>query len=165
MPKPALIRRLEPLADRPAVADMLREAQDYYLLWRGHPPGAVEVEEVFTAGPPSCDAARSQRLGLFLAGQLSGVAELSFGYPAPQDAYLGLMILAPRARSAGLGAAFYAHVEAEARASACPQICLAVLEANPRGRAFWERMGFAATGIFRDDAETGHRIHRLAKPL
>lgn len=160
-----LIHRLDPVQDRAAVAEMLREARDYYQLWLGHDPGPAEVDAVFTAGPPGCDAALSHRLGLFLADRLSGVAELSFGYPGPQDAYLGLMILAPRARSAGHGAAFFAHVEAEARASACPQICLAVLEANPRGRAFWERMGFAATGIFRDDTETGHRIHRLAKPL
>jgi GNAT superfamily N-acetyltransferase len=75
------------------------------------------------------------------------------------------MILAPQARSAGQGAAFFAHVEGLARARACPNLYLAVLEANPRGRAFWDRMGFAATGTFRDDAETGHRIHRLVKPL
>lgn len=165
MPEDSLIRTLDPGSDRAAVAELLAEAQDYYHLWRGHAPGAAEVEEVFTAGPPGCDAALSHRLGLFVGGKLSGVAELSFGYPAPQDAYLGLMILAPRARSLGLGAAFFAHAEALARARACPRLYLAVLEANPRGRAFWERQGLTATGNFRDDAETGHRIHRLVKTL
>lgn len=157
------IRPLDPATDRAAVARMLTEAQDYYHLWLGHAPGPAQVEEVFTAGPPGCDAARSHRLGLFLDGRLGGVAELSFGFPEPQDAYLGLMILSPSARGQGHGAAFLAHVETLARGA--PRLYLAVLEANPRGRAFWEAQGFTPTGVFRCDPETGHRIHRLVKPL
>lgn len=159
------IRPLDPVTDRPAVAALLTEAQDYCHLWLGHAPDASQVDKVYTAGPPGCDAAQSFRLGLWLDATLSGVAELSFGYPGAQDAYLGLMILAPRARGQGQGAAFYAHVENLARQRGCPRIFLAVLEANPRGRAFWEAQGFAPTGVSRDDAETGHRIHRRVKVL
>ena len=92
------IRPLDPVTDRPAVAAILTEAQDYCHLWLGHAPDASQVDEVYTAGPPGCDAAQSFRLGLWLDATLSGVAELSFGYPAAQDAYLGLMILAPGVR-------------------------------------------------------------------
>ena len=158
------IRRLDPVADRAAILGLLTEAGDYYRLWLHRDPVAADVEEMLTAGPPGCDPAQSFRLGLWGDG-LEGVAELSFGYPAPEDGYLGLMILAPRARGRGQGAAFLDHIEALARARACPRLYLAVLEANPRGRAFWERMGFAATGVSREDAETGHRIHRLVKAL
>jgi GNAT superfamily N-acetyltransferase len=158
-----LIRPLDPVADRTTVAQLLLDAQDYYHLWLGHAPGPEQVEEVFTSGPPGCDPARSHRLGLYLDGNLSGVAELSFGFPAPEDAYLGLMILAPWARNQGHGAAFTAHVETLARPA--PKLYLAVLEANPKGRAFWEAQGFTPTGISRHDPETGHTIHRLVKPL
>jgi GNAT superfamily N-acetyltransferase len=158
-----LIRPLDPATDRPAVAALLHEAQDYYHLWLGHAPGAGQVEEVFTAGPPGCDPAKSHRLGLYLNDQLSGVAELSFGFPTLEDAYLGLMILAPAARNHGHGAAFSAHIETLARP--CPRLYLAVLDANTKGRAFWERQGFTATGVSRRDTETGHTIHRLVKPL
>ena len=158
-----LIRPLDPATDRAAVADLLLEAQDYYHLWLGHAPGPEQVEDVFTSGPPGCDPARSHRLGLYLDDRLSGVAELSFGFPLPEDAYLGLMILAPRARGQSHGAAFTGHIELLARPS--PNLYLAVLEANLKGRAFWERQGFTATGISRFDAETGHTIHRLLKPL
>ena len=158
-----LIRPLDPVTDRDAVTGMLTEAQDYYHLWLGHAPGPGQVQEVFTAGPPGCDPARSHRLGLWLDGKLSGVAELSFGYPLPEDAYLGLMILSPSARGRGQGAAFTRHIETLAHPS--PRLYLAVLEANTRGRAFWERQGFKPTGISRFDAETGHTIHRLMKPL
>ncbi len=162
MPK-HLIRPLDPATDRDAVATLLTEAQDYYRLWLGQAPGEVQIDEVFTAGPPHCDLAKSHRLGLYVDGKLSGVAALSFGFPGPEDAYLGLMILAPRARNQGHGAAFTAHIETLARPS--PNLYLAVLDANPKGRAFWERQGFAPTSISRHDAETGHTIHRLMKPL
>jgi GNAT superfamily N-acetyltransferase len=97
--------------------------------------------------------------------RLSGVAELSFGFPGPADAYLGLMLLGPWARGQGLGARFLAHVEALARTQGAPQLCLAVLDANPRGRAFWERQDFARTGLRGQDKATGHWLERLAKPL
>lgn len=158
-----LIRPLDPVTDRAAVASLLLAAQDYYHLWLGHAPGPAEVEDVFTAGPPGCDPARSHRLGLYLDGDLGGVAELSFGFPQPQDAYLGLMILAPAARAQGHGAAFLAHVQNLAHPA--QHLYLAVLEANPRARAFWQTQGFAPTGISRCDPDTGHRIHRLMKLL
>lgn len=163
---PALrFRPLDPAQDRAAVLDLLTEAQDYYLLWLGRAPDDRDVEEVFTAGPPGCDPADSHRIGLYVNDQLSGVAELSFGFPTGADAYLGLMILAPRARGEGIGEIFYDHIEALARKSGAARLYLGVLEANPRGRAFWERMGFEDTGVTREDAETGHRVHRLVKDL
>ncbi len=160
-----LIRDLDPVQDRPRVSAFLQEAQDYYHLWLGHAPGEAEVDDYFTSVPPNCDPAETRRLGLVLDGRLSGLVELAFGYPAPEDAFLGLMILAPRARSAGHGPAFHAHVEALARARACPRLYLGVLQANPRGKAFWHRMGYVETGVTRLDAETGHLLYRLVKPL
>ena len=159
-----MIRALHPQDDRAAVALLLTQAQDYYHLWLGHAPGPAEVDDVFTGTPPGCDPAASQRLGLWRHGALQGVAELSFGFPGPQDAYLGLMILAPQARGQGHGAAFLAHLEALARARST-QLFLAVLDANPRGAAFWARNGFSPTGVSRQDADTGHSLHRLVKLL
>ena len=158
-----LIRPLDPLQDRDAVADLLLQAADYYQLWLGHDPGEQQVEEVFVACPPNCDPARSQRLGLFLNDKLSGVAELSFGFPLPEDAYLGLMILAPSARGQGHGAAFTAHIVSLSRPS--PRLYLGVLQANPRGHAFWAQQGFSPTGVSRFDADTGHTLFRLMKTL
>jgi GNAT superfamily N-acetyltransferase len=158
-----LIRPLDPVRDRNDVAVLLLQAADYYHLWLGHDPGPEQVDEVFSACPPTCDPARSQRLGLFLDGQLAGVAELSFGFPLPEDAYLGLMILAPAARGHGHGAAFTSHLETLARHS--PRLYLGVLQANARGHAFWARQGFVPTGVSRFDDETGHTLHRLVKLL
>ncbi len=159
------IRALTPAEDLARVAAFYDEAGDYWLLAdrQAHDPGKAQA--FFTDCPPGCDPAASHRLGLFQAGALAGVAELSFGFPEPGDGYLGLMLLAPRLRGSGYGTIFLQEIEARARAAGCRSLYLAVLEENPRGRAFWERKGFAPTGVMRVDGDTGHRIHRLVKPL
>lgn len=158
-----MIRPLFPETDRAAVAAFLQEAADYWILADGTPPGPQAADDFFTDCPPGCDPAASHRLGLFRDGRLSGLAELSFGFPAPGDAYLGLMILAPRIRGQGHGARLLAHVETLARAMQAPTLYLGVIAANPKGRAFWERHGFVPTGVTRQDDR--NITHRLAKPL
>jgi len=159
------IRALDPATDLAAVNAFYHEAADYWLLADRRPPDLQKARDFFTDGPPGCDPARGHRLGLFIDDRLSGLAELSFGSPMPEDAYLGLMMLAPRIRGTGHGARFLSHVERLARAAGSPRLYLAVLQENPRGRAFWERQGFAPTGLSRADDETGHVIHRLVKAL
>lgn len=162
---PPVIRALRPQDDLGAVADFYRDAPDYWILAEGAVDPARQAAEFFTDCPPGCDPAQSDRLGLFLDSRLSGVAEVSYGFPEPGDAYLGLMILGPWARGAGHGQVFLAQAQALARGRGAARIYLAVLEANPRGRAFWERQGFRPTGLSRLDAATGHVIHRLVKAL
>lgn len=159
------IRPLDPEADLAHVVALYDEAADYWLLADRKPPDLDKARAFFTDGPPGCDPARSLRLGLFVDGRISGLAELSFGFPEARDAYLGLMILAPRLRGQGHGAAFLSCIETLAGLAAAPRILLAVLQENPRGRAFWEREGFRATGVSRLDEETGHRIERFEKIL
>jgi GNAT superfamily N-acetyltransferase len=159
------IRPLDPLSDLALVLAFNQQAGDYWLLADRVPPGPQKAAEFFTDGPPGCDPARSHRLGLFQGAALVGLAELSFGFPAPDDGYLGLMILHPDARGRGYGRQFLGHVEGLARAAGCPRLYLAVLQENPRGRAFWEGQGFQPTGVSRLDDETGHVVHRLVKVL
>ena len=158
------IRELFP-GETALVAQFYREAPDYWLLAEGRCDPAARAQDFFTDAPPNCDPATSDRLGLFLNQRLSGVAEVSYGFPDPSDAYLGLMILGPWAQGAGHGRAFLAHVETLARKRHAARLYLAVLDVNPRGRAFWEREGFTGTGLTRRDAITGHLIERLVKPL
>ncbi|AUQ58103.1 acetyltransferase domain-containing protein [Phaeobacter inhibens] len=82
------IRPMDSVAEIDLVATYYRDAPDYWLLVEEVLPGRGKAERFFTDGPPGCDPAQSYRLGLFLEGRLSGLAELSFGFPEPQDAYL-----------------------------------------------------------------------------
>ncbi len=158
------IRELLP-SETDLVAQFYREAPDYWLLAEGRCDPAAKAQDFFTDAPPNCDPAESERLGLFLQHRLSGVAELSYGFPEPADAYLGLMMLGPWAQGAGHGQAFLRQVETLARARHARRLYLAVLDANPRGRAFWLREGFRPTGLRRKDGRTGHWIERLVKDL
>lgn len=158
------IRELFP-SETALVAQFYREAPDYWLLAEGRCDPASQAQDFFTDAPPNCDPAASDRLGLFLNQRLSGVAELSYGFPEPNDAYLGLMLLGPWAQGAGHGRAFLALVETLVRKRHAARLYLAVLDVNPRGRAFWEREGFTATGLSRKDALTGHTTYRLGKTL
>ncbi len=137
-----LIRPLDPTSDRTLVAAFFREASDYIAVERGPGEHPEVTQEFFTDAPPGCDPAASLRLGLFDGARLIALAETSFGYPEADDAFIGLMIVSPAARGTGAGPRLLNHIEAAARTRASKALCLAVLEANPRGRAFWERMGF-----------------------
>lgn len=158
------IRELFP-SETALVAQFYREAPDYWLLAEGRVDPEAQAQEFFTDAPPNCDPAQSDRLGLFLNQRLSGVAEVSYGFPEPNDAYLGLMVLGPWAQGAGHGRTFLQHAEALARKRHAARLFLAVLDVNPRGRAFWEREGFTYTGLSRRDALTGHMVYRLGKTL
>ncbi len=169
-----LIRPLDPVTDFTAVTNLHARAQDYWLLADSPVDPAADksiidptlkATEFFTDAPPGGDPAKSHRLGQFHNNTLVGLAELAFDYPEPKDAYLGLMLFAPDMRGQGFGPQLLAHVETIARNAQAPALYLAVLGENPRGRAFWQRMGFADTGRSGQDSATGHTLHRLMKPL
>lgn len=137
------IRPLDAASDRAAVVDLVARAADYVVLETGLPPDDAFVDEVFHGVPPGIGPEAITVLGLCHGTALDGVASIAFGWPEPADAYLGLMLLDPQARGRGLGPVLLdASLEA-ARQRGCRRILLAVLDENPRARAFWKRMGFA----------------------
>ncbi|EYD77584.1 hypothetical protein Rumeso_00750 [Rubellimicrobium mesophilum DSM 19309] len=162
-----MIRTLDPAGDAEAVLDLYRRAADFLDLESGRTPDDAVVEEYFTDAPPGGDSTASLKLGLLEDGRLMGIVDLAFGYPSARDAYLGLMMFAREARGRGRGRAFLRHVEQAARNRGATRLLLAVLEANPRGRAFWESEGFGSPRVF-PPARIGDRVHvriRLHKSL
>jgi ribosomal protein S18 acetylase RimI-like enzyme len=160
------MRALNPRFDLPTVRAFYGEASDYWFLADRRPPGEAKAAEFFTDAPPGCDPAASQRLGLFPENaRMGGVAVLSFGFPSAFDAYIDLLLIAPYLRGQGHGAAVVQALEDRARARGMRGMYLAVLAANPRGWAFWEKQGYQNTGLSRRDPDTGHLLHRLGKAL
>ncbi len=138
-----MIRTLHQNADTAIVADMFRRAADYVLLESGHSPGDTEVQGFFTGAPSGIDPAKSLRLGLFAPdGQLVAIAEVAFGFPNPDDAYIGLLLIDPAHRGKRLGQKMLDHIFAAAKALGATRILIAVLEDNPKGHRFWCKMGF-----------------------
>lgn len=161
------IRALDPVADRDAVDDLAQRVADYIRLETGEPPGPDWAEEFFREAPPGGGPADLAQLGLFRDDRLLAAAAMAFGYPEPEDAFLGLMLVDAAERGAGLGRRLLDAVEALARARGAPRLYLAVLEENPRGRAFWERHGFVHVLTKADVAfgERRHVVHRMVRPL
>lgn len=165
------IRPLDPTRDRALVDAFFQSAADYIRLERDADPDAEVTEAFFTDAPPGCDPAISHRVGLFtdtLTGpNLEGIAEMSFGFPAATDAYIGLMVIAAAARGSGAGQTLLRHLEATARAQGASHLYLGVLAANRRGHAFWTREGFTMA-LANRPVTIGQKTqlaHRLGKPL
>lgn len=161
------IRPLDSVEDLGRVEAFYNEAPEYWLLADRVAPDVTKAVAFFTDGPPNCDSEKSHRMGLFLGQRLSGVAELSFGFPEPKDAYLGLMMLGQWAQGRGICRAFLSHLEALARSSDASDLYLAVLNENPRDRSFWEREGFTDTRLSgtNDVAGQPQTLHQLHKAL
>jgi ribosomal protein S18 acetylase RimI-like enzyme len=125
------------------------------------------VHDFFNDAPPGCDPTQSLRLGLFSHGHLTAITEMAMGYPDARTAYLGFLLVAPQARGCGVGAHMLRYLQCRAQEMGAMAICLGVLAANPRGRAFWEREGFCDTGMA-GEVTLGQKTqpaHRLRKPL
>jgi GNAT superfamily N-acetyltransferase len=162
-----VIRLLDPVHHRAAVDDLFRRSADYVRLERGQEPTPALTDEFFTDTVPGGSLSDALKLGLFVGTDLQGIADVGFGFPEPGDAYLGLMQVAADARGQGLGAAFLRDIEDRARFRRSPRLYIAVLHANPRGRAFWERQGFTLALADRP-VTLGLRSHladRMVKPL
>lgn len=162
-----LIRPLDRETDFARTRALCQSAQDDLALAYGGPPGDAAVTEFFTESPPGIAPATMLHFGLFVGQRLAGIANLAFGFPEQDDAYIGLMLLTPADRGQGLGPKLLAHLEAAARQRGARRMLLAVRAANPRGRAFWQRMGFADTGASgqRQAGPHTHTLVRLARPL
>ena len=84
--------------------------------------------------------------GLSRDGDLIGALDLLRDYPEPDDWYLGLLLIEPRARGAGLGARVFVSLKGWVEAQGGRAIRLAVQDQNQAGARFWIRMGFQPVG-------------------
>jgi ribosomal protein S18 acetylase RimI-like enzyme len=146
-------------ADR--VLHLCLRAQDYVTLETGKAPDMAYVQETMTEAPTGIPPEQIWCWGATDNGTLSGIVTCLKGYYEPGDWYLGLLLLDPAARGAGLGAHMARHVIAQARADRAACLRIAVLDANPRGRAFWIAQGFAhEKSTNAGDGQVRH-VHRL----
>lgn len=171
-----LIRKLDPGTDRALVEGFFAASADYVRLERDAEPTPELAQDFVTDAPPGADPATSHRVGLFgddpngdgpNGDTLFGSAELSFGYPDAPAAWIGLMLIVSQARGQGAGQTLLRHLETTARTRGASRLDLGMLTANPRGRAFWYRAGFAVALANRPGTlgSKTRLAHRLATPL
>jgi ribosomal protein S18 acetylase RimI-like enzyme len=79
------------------------------------------------------------------------------GWPAEPEWLLFSMWVAPEARGKGLAALLAGEVRAAAEAAGAQSVGLHVFEDNHRARRIYERLGYAATGVWEDIEGKGRR--------
>jgi GNAT superfamily N-acetyltransferase len=140
------------------------DAADYVLLEDGRAPDEATTDSFFNERPPNVGAADAVHIGMFDADHLMGIIGVVFGYPEANDSYIGLLLLASHARGSGVGGYALAHATALARARRSTRQLVAVLDNNPKGRAFWDREGFALEKSF-PPTKDGHTRHRTTRAI
>jgi len=157
------------LADAPALQRLCERCSDYYEMEEGvsTPPNAAE--HVLNSLPPGKTHADKHVIGIVAPdGELVGVLELVRDCPGEREWWLGLLLLEPDARTAGLGSRVLHEVERAVAAAGGTVIHLGVLEHNASAERFWRRHGFAELRRQPYTANSGHAsrvivmCHRLA---
>lgn len=161
LPAPTLpgwtLRHLRP-EDAPALQDLWERCTDYHQLQEGTPTRPTAAVDEIAALPPEKDRADKFLFGIHAAdGTLAGMLDLIRDYPGPGEWWVGLLMLDPAARRAGIGADVYRAAEAWAAARGARMVQLAVLEQNAGAARFWERMGFEETRRQDYTSDTGHQ--------
>lgn len=129
--------------DGARVLDLCDRARDYVELETGKGPDMAYAREVIIDAPPDVPPDQVWCWGhTGQDGTLDGVASCLKGVYAQDEWYLSLLLLDPAVRGRGLGADMAQRVIAQARNGSAQCLRIAVLDTNPRARAFWMRLGF-----------------------
>ena len=124
-------------ADGARVLSLCELARDFVELETGDAPDMAYVKETMTDVPPSVPKGQYWCWGHTGAnGALDGIATCLKGYYAANDWYLGLLLLAPAARGAGLGRRMTQHIITQARRENATCLRVAILDTNTRARRF-----------------------------
>jgi GNAT superfamily N-acetyltransferase len=135
-----------------ALQRVLEGAGSYAERVTGHPPGHGhgDAQRLFSNVPEGVDYEHTFVWGVLAAGKMVGVVDVIRGWPNPDTALLGPLLLTDAYGGRGLGRRAYAAVEEQVRS--WPEIRslrAAVVATNSAVLPFWERMGFSATGEVR----------------
>ena len=163
-------RRLERnAADVAGVWSVYLAADDYAMNVTGMPPDRDDSAEFFDSLAPELTEADTLRLGIFESKKMIGCAHLSRGWPDAHTAHIGLLLLVPQARGRGVGRRTVEYIESlAAQWPGIARLRLTVVEANEHlARAFWERMGYRASGAVTpfELMERSSVSHEFVKPL
>jgi GNAT superfamily N-acetyltransferase len=135
---------LQSIQDAPALQRLYEACTDYFLLSEGTPPRASAAADEFGNLPPGVPASAKFVFAL-PAQDGSTPAVLLEGlrnHPQPRVWYIGLLLVQPRLRSAGLGSRVFAEFESLARRCGALELHLCVFDASPSALRFWQRNGF-----------------------
>jgi GNAT superfamily N-acetyltransferase len=137
--------RTRPLSpeDAAILQSLLERCADYSLLVTGSSPGPSAAASLLADRPEGKNLRDKLVIGLFTETQsLIGVLDAVRDYPAPDEWWLGLLLLDPPHRGQGLGQRIYQAFESWAVKQGARSIYLGVVEENRDAYRFWQKLGF-----------------------
>lgn len=123
--------------------DLFRRCTDYYELEEGESTVADAAEHLLLNKPSSLAPEDKIVLGLYSeTGLLVAICDLLRNYPSAGEWWIGLLMIDPEYRSAGLGTQILQEVISLANTEQATALWVAPLVQNPKAQRFWERHGF-----------------------
>jgi RimJ/RimL family protein N-acetyltransferase len=129
-------------ADVDEIVSLYRENPQFFRHSEAEATREQAVSDLRLA-PPGVDAARKHFVGLFDGCELVAVMDVVEGYPTPDVAYLGLLMVRRRLQGQGIGIAIVREAEACLKASGARIVRLAIDAENPQSTHFWRKSGYA----------------------
>jgi len=131
------------LADLDTLQVLLERCKDYLQLVCETSAWPSAAQTLLAQLPEGIGHDRKFVIGIYKdSDDLIGVLDAIRDYPAPNEWYLGLMLLDPLQRDQGLGARLYRAFEQWIIQLGAQHIRLGVVEQNKRVYRFWQRVGF-----------------------
>ena len=145
---------------------LLVRCADFIRLSEGQEPAPGDGRLFLEERPDSAPDVEKLVLGLYDGPCLIGVMDLLKDYPAPGVWHLGLMLIEPARRRAGIGAALMAALSEWIAGQGGQALRLGVVEQNAAGHRFWARQGFHDVGTVEQDLGPFRRtVHRMAREI
>lgn len=145
---------------------LLVRCGEFIRLSEGHDPGPGDGRLLLDERPEEAPEVEKLVLGLYDGPCLVGVVDLLKDFPTPGVWYLGLLLIEPARRRAGIGAALVTALSHWIVDQGGSALRLVVLDQNAAGHRFWTRQGFQAIGSV--DQDLGHlrrTLHRMERTL
>ncbi|HEX9729059.1 MAG TPA: GNAT family N-acetyltransferase [Gemmatimonadales bacterium] len=136
-------RLLSP-SDLVRLQHLFEDAADYFLVMTGSAPAPDEAQRAFVAGPPTKSVNDKRTIGIFNERALVGVLDAMTDWPEDGTWTMGMLLLHPRHRGLGLGAAVLAAYEVWATSEGAQVLRTAVALQHIEGSRFLLRHGYRA---------------------
>lgn len=146
MHKTNLIITKADIESYPEVQLILDSAEYYYMKVEGVPKMEDNAKAIFESLPPNCTYDDKFVFFIELNNGRIGLADLVFGYPEKEIAFIGLLLLDQKFHGQGLGRRSYQLIEEFTKSRGAKFIQLGVNDTNEVGMRFWPKLGFKING-------------------
>lgn len=134
-------------AEMAALQCVLEAAPAYFRCVTGAPPRGALAQSTFTALPPDKTYDDKFVWGFYSGDAMIGCADVIRGYPVPDKAVIGLLLLAENWQRRGLGRALATLLEqAIAGWNEIATLRVGIVASNTGALAFWRKLGYSETG-------------------